>query len=277
MKTKVMMLVIGFFVIYSSSQAVILTYLEVNGSEDSPRGLYDFDTVTGISTLQSPMSGGERLFKFASHPSNGNIYAISGNFSSSRFYDLDPSTGNTSLIWTGGWEYYQSIAFDPISEELYAIVVSTAPPGLGFNYYLATVDPATGRYSTIGQTHDAVNLVFSDTGELFGMVFGNVSSENPLMGNLIRINKTSGSYTSIGGITPFTTSSADSIFAGGYIYSTDWGGNIFKTDPETGEGVLIGNTGMGDGLGGLFIPEPSSLALIGLGGLVLRRRRRNLT
>lgn len=276
MKTKVMMLVIGFFVIYSSSQAVILTYLEVDGSEDSPRGLYDFDTVTGISTLQSPMSGGERLFKFASHPSNGNIYAISGNFSSSRFYDLDPSTGNTSLIWTGGWEYYQSIAFDPISEELYAIVVSTGY--LEIVYSLATVDPATGRFSTIGRTLDAVNLVFSDTGELFGMVFGNTSSDGPNMrGDLFRIDRTSGNYTSIGGTTPFTQSSADSIFAGGYIYSTDWGGNIFKTDPETGEGVLIGNTGMGDGLGGLFIPEPSSLALIGLGGLVLRRRRRNLT
>jgi hypothetical protein len=262
-----------------------ITYFEENGGVDSLRGLYDFDTATGISTLRTPMGGDQRLFSFELNPVNGKVYAVEPqDYSNNGFYEVDISSGNISLIGTpGSGQLYRSIAFDPITEVMYGIVMTGSAPS--FDYYLATVDLATGVPTIIGQTHDKARIVFSDTGELFGLVSSNIYNDGPgVMGDLLSIDKATGSFTVIGDTTPFLSVAEDTLFYDGYIYSSDFAGNFFKTDPDTGLGELIGNTGMGTGLGGIFIAEPAVipapgalvLGSIGIGLVGWLRRRRTL-
>jgi len=104
-----------------------------------------------------------------------------------------------------------------------------------------TVDLATGKFSQIGNgTPDFLsNLVWWRDGTLLTLTTGGA---NP-PGSLARINPATGQETIIGqtglGFNAFALGEVR-----GKLYLTDFGGNIYSVDPDSGIATVITNTGI---------------------------------
>jgi len=257
----ILLIALGFS---RQSEAVVLTYFEENGGAGNPRGLYDYDTETGISTLRTTVGGVPdrplpRLFSFAVRASDGAVFAAepqSTRGNQNSLYRVDPISGE--LVRLGGppGKLYLSITFHPLTNELFANTFEQFPTG---PEALVTVDQFTGQISsTIGLLAQLrLALGFSPTGELFGIVHS--GSGGGIPGELYRVDPSTAGLTRVGtGITPIVNVLEDIVFAEGSIFGLDFNGVFYETDPSTGVGTIIGETGMGQGAGGIFLlPQPA--------------------
>lgn len=242
----------------STASADIIIYFDEDGGAGNPRGLYNFDPATGISTLRTTVGGSQRFFSLTERPSNGTVYAIDPL--SSQIYTMDIDTGATSFLSTTMNDTIADIAFDPISDTLY---------GLGRNSsQLWEINPDTGSASLIGNTGPVrAGIAFSDSGTMYGLGVNT--------GDLYSIDPSTAQSTLIGGSGPQPGTLEDADMTRGNLYFTDFDGDIFHSDPATGDRTLLGNSGMGNGLVGMIaIPTPGTgLLLIGAAAVSTRRRR----
>lgn len=141
---------------------------------------------------------------------------------------------------------------------------------------LAILDPTTGVQTDIGLTGiGPINGLAYDasSGVLYGSTARNALGPTSW---LVTIDLGTGAATPVGDMGVVVGSiefgSNGMLYAGGGAQDQ---GNIFTIDPGTGASTLVGATGLGTVVTGLtLLPAPSSLALLGLGGLVASRRRR---
>ena len=248
-----------------SGFAAQLVYFDENGWENSPRGLYNFDTQTGISTLRTTVPGTTRFFAMDVRQSDQKVFAIDLG---GGLWTLNINSGQSTLIGQTGIRSPVSLAVNSTTGAMYVLTVN----GLYNPPYLYSVDPATGAAVRVGQTGVASRgLAFSPVGELFA--FGD-------LGTLYRVNPATGQVSGVGGSgNPVPIRGdihEDATFTrSGELFACSYQGIVYQTDPVTGDGRMIGYTHLADGMLGLIeVPEPATAWLVALGTLgVLGRRR----
>jgi len=234
---------------------------------DSSRILYDIDMATGAKTQFGTVSSNAGTTAGLAVGANGVVYvSSSGNDS---LYTLDLATGNATLVGAygdsaivmHGLEYVAATGkmygMSSHNNGLYDINVSTGA---------ATLIGTTGltSFSNLGWNSDTSTMYMTNSGA----------------DSFYTIDLNSGSATlisSLGG--PTNPNGLAYNSANGMLYmvdnSTD---NLYTIDMGTGIANLIGSTGTGNLLGLAYIadpiPEPATMAVLGLGALAALRRRR---
>jgi hypothetical protein len=216
-----------------------LIYFEENGGPTGPRGLYNFDPATGVSTLRAAVGGTQRFFGLHLRPGTSTVYALA--VLPSTLYTMNIDTGDFTLIGSMGPDTIADIAFDPISGTLY---------GMGRNSYtLYSIDPETGAATALRNLTENVRcgMVSDPAGTFYGFSIGGIlSTFDPLTGVTTLIGG-----ASVGSVVE------DGVYASdGSIYFTLFDGRIYRSDPATGVQTLVGNSGLGSGLVGLM-EEPA--------------------
>ncbi len=142
----------------------------------------------------------------------------------------------------------------------------------GANATLYTLDPVTGVETFVGDSgfNNPLN------GLAYDVNTNTMYASSGRTQELYTIDLSNGALSFIGnmGITvgSIEFGSNGLLYGGGAQANT---GDIFTIDPATGNPTMIGRTGLVTVVTGLtLLPAPSSLALLGLGGLVASRRRR---
>jgi hypothetical protein len=139
----------------------------------------------------------------------------------------------------------------------------TAITGPGGPSNLRTLNPSTGASVVVGNTGvgPLAGLAFDGpTGTMFAIAGG------PAPANLYRINLATGLATLVGS----TGIQAGSLEIGpdGQLYAGGTGtaveGFLYRINKTTGASTLVGDTGLIDLTGLTLVPEPGSLALVGL-------------
>lgn len=221
-----------------------LVYFEENGGATGGRGLYDFVSATGGSSLRAPVGGTQRLFGMAVAPS-GAVYGIDPTTDTIYLVDLVTGTLNfvVSLV---GTSTVADITFDPITGQLFGSE-RNAP------LQLYRIDLGTGFVTTVG-TMSAVRsgLTFTPNGTLFGCT---------LNGTLYRVDPLTAAETLVGGGGGPGLLEDATVRADGTIFVTDFDGDVFAIDPATGTNTLVGNSGLGNGLLGI-VPGPLAVAAV---------------
>jgi DNA-binding beta-propeller fold protein YncE len=225
---------------------------------ESPRGLYNFDTDTGLSTLRCSMTGTERFFAMDRRPSDGTVFAI--DLLGSGLWTINTDSGATNRIGTLSpiVDRPKGITFNPITEELFVSSVAGA---------LYKVSPATASTTFVGQSGIDINghSFTPDGATMLAMRQG--QGQN----GLYSVDPMTAAVAYIGpGITVTSVPEDTAFAADGLFYGTDYQGDIFRVNTHTGVATSVGSTGHGNGLLGLIaVPEPSTLALLGMGGIGL--------
>lgn len=235
---------------------------------DSSRALYEINMTTGAKTsIGTVSSNASTTSELAYDRVNDVIYvASSGNDS---LFTLDLATGNATLVGAFGDStvVMHGLEFGP-GNVLYAV------SGASANQNVYTVDTTTGVATAIGATGltSFNNLGYnSDTGVMYMTNSGSDS--------LYTMNLTNGAPTLVGPLNGSTNPNGVAYnYDNGLMYmvdnSTD---NLYTLNLATGAANLIGSTGTGNLLGLMYynpVPEPASMAALGLGAAALLRRRR---
>ena len=220
---------------------------------DANRGLYNFNTLTGVATLRAPMPGTLRFFGMDVRPVDGIVFAVDLS-DNSGLYRININTGAFSLVGLTGVREMVGVAFNPFGGELF---------GLRGGGGLYSLNETTGKATFIADTGIVDRgLAFSPSGELYGFTE---------QGALYRINPATAHTTAVGGSGNNVSSiSEDAAFdAAGNLYGSDFGGGIYQTDPISGNGALIGLTHT-DVLGMIAapVPEPAVLELAAVAAIV---------
>jgi hypothetical protein len=221
--------------------AIDLVYFEENGGGANPRGLYNFDPTTGISTLRTTVGGTDRLFGLHVRPGTSTVYAV--GVATQSLYTIDIDTGALTLVGsiaiTGGSAPIADIAFDPTTDILYGMARNSP-----YGFY--TINPASGGTSFLYNTSDGLRcgMVISPAGTFYAF---------SIDGILSTFNSTTGAATLVGGSSIGGSVVEDAVYASdGSIYFTVFDGRIYRVDPVTGANTLVGNSGMGSGLNGII-------------------------
>ncbi len=253
------------------------------------QGLYVFDTANswyGSSFYLSGIGAGEKLIAIDARPATGQVYALS---SGSSIYTINLGTGVASKVGTGfttlltgthyGFDFNptidririvgnngQNIVANPTNGN--ANVATTVPVFYGAG------DPNNG--ATPNVVHHAYDNNFS------GALTSQLRAIDVDLNILVTQANNAGTLGTVGplGFDAKRNGGFDVDAAGVAWYANADGltsSSLYTINLATGAGTLVGQLPCNiEGLTAInpaLVPEPSSLALIGLGGLALLRRR----
>lgn len=249
--------------------------------------LVSFDSnAPGIILSNVAMSGaqsGETLRGIDFRPLNGQLYALG---SSSRLYTLDTMSGALTQVGSGtfspalagmqfGFDFNPTIdRIRVVSDQDQNTVLNPITGGgtMATSVFYAAGDANQGANpSIVGSAYDR-NFNGGGTTQLYG-----IDSD---LNILVRQANSAGTLNTVGGLgvdfgadVGFDISPLGTAFASnrvGFVAQT----HFFTIDLTTGNASLAGIVGDNLSLDGIAVtPAPASVALLGLAGLVARRRR----
>jgi hypothetical protein len=194
--------------------------------------------------------------------SNGDLWGM--NFTS--LYRVNTTTAAATLVGSHGVPTGNALVFGPTGSAFEGMLLAAGRDG---NLY--SLNTSTGAGTSLGTIgfNSAGDLAFNQ-GSLY------LSSTT---GELIRVTTPTVSGTSLGSF-GFTNVFGMATAENGILYGTT-GTQVISINTASGAGTLVsdfGGRGLGTATGTTFqsevVPAPSAIALLGLGGLVVGRRRR---
>jgi hypothetical protein len=254
-----------------SLDSVLYATVMLYGSDADTQELYIIDT-SDAGTTKIGSFGVEGVMAGLAYDTDNDIMYGTTTVTD-NLYSIDYTTGQATLIGDLGVSLIHGLAYDNSTDVLFGTFGESRGDGL------YQIDVTTGSSTLIGHIghfyDDHLNTVHGlavhpQTNDLYGVIGGpdDVSA-------LIKIDKTTGSGTflfeygivNLSGLT---------FLPDGTLYATDnWSGDLYKLDISSSSTQLIGNTGLGNALGLTSIPEPATIMLLGLGGLILLRGRKS--
>lgn len=237
-------------------------------------------TGSSISGLQQ----NEQILGIDLRPATGEIYAL-GSFN--RLYVINRTTAVATAVGgvfstplngsSFGFDFNPTIDRIRVvsnTNDNYVLNPNTgALQAVGTNVFFAAGDPNFGADPNIVHSAYNNNFVGATTSQLFGLDTG--------LDVLVRQANSAGTLNTVGPIgADLTELGGFDIGASGNAYavvrdnvmvrSTFWNINL-----TTGAGSMIGQVGGGEIIVAMtVVPAPGALAMVGAGGLLLRRRRR---
>jgi hypothetical protein len=251
------------------ADAAVLVYFEEDGGGGNPRGFYNYETTTGISTLRTAVSGTERYFALTERPSDGKVFGIrtiSPGFATwnNDIFQIDIDTGISILMGTfTTTDAVANITFDPVTGKLYGVERNARR--------FFEINQTSWTQIPIGTTSAArAGLDFAPDGTLFGIGGG----------PLYKVNKGTAVDTLVGGVSSTLLFEDAAFTPAGEMFVSTFGGGIYRYNTLTGARTFVSSTGMGNGLLGIMpeptvVPEPTCLCLLAsatFAGLLFRRR-----
>lgn len=247
--------------------------------------LFDVDTTTGAAT-NARFTGSTGLLGLT-QAADGTLYSltdplatVNGQPAASQLLTIDPATGTTAVVGDIGFEIFEGDLDFNANGDLFGVSntngVST----------LFTIDVATGAGTPVGTipgVSNAAGLAFDDSGSLY-LVDVTVQAV-PTQAFLVEVDiATAGVVSSVTVPQAFGLVGGLDFDSDGTLYFADGDfngtNNLYTIDPATGAATTIGTTVDDNFFGGLsglqfaVVPEPTSVATLGLVGLAMLRRRR---
>lgn len=233
--------------------------------DDIADTLQIFDTTSLTFTNVGALGVNGSDFGDLSWGSNGQLYWLSGRIDAS-LYTINTVTGAATLVGSHGVSDMFGLGLNEANGIMYGTQFSG---GSG----IFTIDQSTGAATQIGNSPGGIGgLTYVNGFGLLGTHDGG--------GEILRVNP-DGTTTQISAGAGFIDDSDIAYDSStGLMWAVDWSGNVFSYDTNNSfarTSVLSGQ-GAHDGMALIStVPEPASVAAVGLGGLalLLRRRRKN--
>lgn len=221
--------------------------------------LISIDTDTLDITEIGPLNVTFQFGGLAWDSSSSTLYMIDGRGAQS-LYTVDTGSGNATLVGRHGVSDLFGLTYDSKNDDLYG---ATFTGGLR----LYTMDRGDGSGNPgPALPHRVGGLAYNSRDDmLVGVEDG--------AGDLWEIDRNTGDMNLLfaGDFTNDSGLAYDSEKH--LLWDLDWSGNLYSYDIANGYARTTHKTGLGPHDGLAFVPEPTSLLLIGLGALAAFRRR----
>jgi hypothetical protein len=243
----------------------------------NPSHLVSFDPFSGTiiadHNLTSPSNGGFTGLTY--DPNHNTLYALD---QMGPLYSINPSTLQTTRVGNLG-VVGEALAYDWVNDKLYTVA----------NGFLSTVNVSNGQLTPIGSVSGYItSLSYNpNDGLLCGLaVDGSGSWDSPYKSYVVTINPNTAAESTLF-TTPYHTMMGLAMIPGEdeFVSWVNWTSHTYAlTDLHTGSVTLLGGSDSVDVISAMVyqdfyvttIPEPTSLALLGLAGTLIMLKRKKV-
>jgi len=229
----------------------------------------------GAQTVNPIGAAGVDALQDIDFDNGGNLYAVRDFFGTNESYQINPATGEATLLNGSLGGSFWSLAYNHATGQFWSVSAATGLVG--------TLDLQNGDFlSPFSGPHNALfrmdGLAWSPAGALYGLYNENPTSNfaAPIY-HLVSIDLNTGTSSFIGNIADGQRFRSLRFGDDGSPYTVDFNsGSVYRIDLTTGVGSPVFNAGFdASGITGLaIVPEPASILLLAIGGALLARSRR---